>query len=346
MGACASSQSKQNRKINHLLSKEKRKYQEEVKILLLGSGESGKSTVFKQMKAIEGSFSPSELSNYKYIVFANCITQMKCLISAAKKLEKPLEDDNQAAAETIYSLPTGGDAWNKEVATLIEKLWKDKGIQETFELRDKEFQLNDSAQYFFENIHRFSQDDYNPSIDDVLRARVRTSGIEEAEFVIEDFSFRMFDVGGQRSERRKWIHCFENVTSVIFCASLSEYNQRLREDDEQNRMLESIHLFEEVCNSAFFENVMIILFLNKVDIFKEKIEKIDLNVCFDNYTGGLNFENASNFIKARYSEKNHSVRRSLFTHLTCAVNRDNIEFVFKCVRETIMKSILKQVAVI
>ncbi len=47
----------------------------------------------------------------------------------------------------------------------------------------------------------------------------------------------MFDVGGQRSERKKWIHCFENVTSIIFCVALSEYDQVLLEESHQVRHL-------------------------------------------------------------------------------------------------------------
>jgi guanine nucleotide-binding protein subunit alpha len=46
----------------------------------------------------------------------------------------------------------------------------------------------------------------------------------------------MFDVGGQRSERKKWIHCFENVTSIIFCVALSEYDQVLLEESSQVRL--------------------------------------------------------------------------------------------------------------
>ncbi len=43
----------------------------------------------------------------------------------------------------------------------------------------------------------------------------------------------MFDVGGQRSERKKWIHCFDAVTSIIFCVALSEYDQVLLEESNQ-----------------------------------------------------------------------------------------------------------------
>ena len=45
------------------------------------------------------------------------------------------------------------------------------------------------------------------------------------------FFFRLFDVGGQRSERKKWIHCFEDVTAIIFCVAMSEYDQVLHEDE-------------------------------------------------------------------------------------------------------------------
>jgi GTPase SAR1 family protein len=120
---------------------------------------------------------------------------------------------------------------------------------------------------------------------DVLRARVRTTGIEEAQFELEEFKFRMLDVGGQRSERRKWIHCFDLVTAVIFCSSLSEYDQTLREDESQNRMKESLLLFEEIRNSPWFASVPFILFLNKVDLFKQKIKVSSLSVCFPEYKG-------------------------------------------------------------
>ena len=82
----------------------------------------------------------------------------------------------------------------------------------------------------------------------------------------------MYDVGGQRNERKKWIHCFEGVTAVIFVAAISEYDQKLFEDASTNRMVEALDLFEDICNNAFFVKSSLILFLNKRDLFEEKIK--------------------------------------------------------------------------
>jgi guanine nucleotide-binding protein G(i) subunit alpha len=95
----------------------------------------------------------------------------------------------------------------------------------------------------------------------------------------------MFDVGGQRSERKKWIHCFENVTAVIFLAAISEYDQVLIEDETMNRMQEALTLFDSICNSKWFSSTSMILFLNKVDLFKEKLTKKPLSDYFPDFTG-------------------------------------------------------------
>jgi hypothetical protein len=78
---------------------------------------------------------------------------------------------------------------------------------------------------------------------DVLRSRVRATGIVENEFEIDGNFFMMFDVGGQRNERKKWIHCFENVAAVMFVAAISVYDHKLYEDVTTNRMVEALNLF-------------------------------------------------------------------------------------------------------
>ena len=201
---------------------------------------------------------------------------MKVIVTVALKLGVSMADAaNAPRAERIAKLPAGGDSWSADVARDIKALWKDRGLLQVYEMRDRRYHLNESAAYFFDNIDRFTVDDYVPTYQDVLRARVRTTGIQEAVFQFDDVRLRMLDVGGQRSERRKWIHCFDSVTCVLFISALSEYDQTLREGKE-NRMLESLALFDDICNSHWFEKTAFILFLNKTDLFKEKIATKDM----------------------------------------------------------------------
>jgi guanine nucleotide-binding protein G(i) subunit alpha len=116
----------------------------------------------------------------------------------------------------------------------------------------------------------------------------------------------MFDVGGQRSERKKWIHCFEAVKSIIFCVSLSEYDQVLLEESRQNRMMESLVLFESVVNSRWFLRTTIILFLNKIDVFRQKIKKIPLERYFPDYGGGTDVNKAAKYILWRFNQTNRA----------------------------------------
>ncbi len=109
----------------------------------------------------------------------------------------------------------------------------------------------------------------------------------------DDNNNRMYDVGGQRGERKKWIHCFDSVTAIFFIASLSEYDQFLAEDRTRNRMKESLDLFEGLINLRWFKSCPIILFLNKNDIFIQKIQKSDLGTHFPKYTGTVQIDSYS-----------------------------------------------------
>lgn len=340
---------KQSSKLDDLLKKKNNETKEEVKLLLLGPGESGKSTIFKQMKllSLNGGFTDQEKKAFRFIIYGNCITQMKVLVGAVEKLELEYEDPgSRDRAQRIMDLPTTGDAWSKQCGEDIHALWHDGAIQKAYEERDKMFQLNDSASYFFENIQRIMDDAYLPQEQDILRARVRSTGIDEAEFDVEDFAFRMLDVGGQRSERRKWIHCFDCVTAVLFCASLSEYDQKLREDDSQNRMKESLLLFDEICNSPWFRDTAFILFLNKTDLFREKIVRVPLTVCFPNYNGAQTYDACADFIKNQFKDQSTSNSDKIYTHFTCAISTENVKFVFGCVKDIIMQMILQDLQIL
>ncbi|NXU42855.1 GNAT3 protein, partial [Drymodes brunneopygia] len=149
---------------------------------------------------------------------------------------------------------------------------------------------------------------------------------------------RMFDVGGQRSERKKWIHCFEGVTCIIFCAALSAYDMVLVEDKEVNTMHKSLHLFNNICNHTCFAATSIVLFLNKKDLFQEKIAKLHLNIYLSEYNGQNTFEDASNYIKKQFLDLNiRKQDKEIYCHLTCATDTQNVKFVFDAVTDIIIK---------
>ena len=116
------------------------------------------------------------------------------------------------------------EPFESELLDAMKKLWNDNGVQQCFN-RSNEYQLNDSAKYFLDKLDEIGLSQYLPSTQDILRTRVKTTGIVEINFTFKDLNFRVFDVGGQRSERKKWIHCFEDVTAIIFIVALSEYDQ-------------------------------------------------------------------------------------------------------------------------
>jgi len=331
-----------NDSINKELQRERKRMENEVKLLLLGAGESGKSTIAKQMKIIhrEG-FTEEEKTSYKSIIYNNLVSAMKSLINGAKEMDVDIGERDAAdrlinGGEDYFSGPL-----SPEIIRDIKNLWADSGIQKAF-AESAKFQLIDSAQYYFDSIDRIGSPGYVPSVQDVLRSRAKTTGIIEIDFEVEKTVFRMVDVGGQRSERKKWMHCFQDVTSVIFCVALSEFDLKLQEDEKTNRMHESLKLFKEICNSKWFIDTSMILFLNKRDLFAEKIEKVDLKVCFEDYTGGKNYKNATDFIKDKFSAQNDNGSKVIYTHLTCATDTDNINVVFKAVREIILRKFIDE----
>jgi len=154
------------------------------------------------------------------------------------------------------------------------------------------------------------------------------------------------DVGGQRSERKKWMYCFQDVTAVIFCVAISEYDMKLFEDDTVNRLQESLTLFKTTVNNQWFSgergpSPAMILFFNKSDLFREKIKRVDLKIAFPEYTGGCNFDNAYNFIQKKFLEID--AKKHIYTHLTCATDTESINVVFSAVQDVLLRGALEQI---
>jgi len=353
MGCGMSAEDKEKKKANdeieNNLKKEKIALAKEIKMLLLGAGESGKSTILKQMTLIHGpGYSQAEKDAFKEIIFSNVVQSMRVILEAMQNMGIPLEkSENDAHRNVIMELPSQIEAEDlpAEVTAAIKCLWQDTGVLACFD-RSREYQLNDSAKYYFEAMDRVGVKGYSPTEQDVLRSRVKTTGITETTFRVGDLTYRMFDVGGQRSERKKWIHCFENVTSIVFLVAISEYDQVLVEDETVNRMQEALTLFDSICNSRWFVQTSIILFLNKVDLFKIKLPKSPVGKYFPEYTGPDEFEPASQFMVTKFTSLNQSEEKQVYSHFTCATDTNQIKFVMAAVNDIIVRGNLRDVGLI
>ena len=348
MGCCSSSpeiqqQVKVNRLLDAGLASEAKNDKKKIKLLLLGAGESGKSTVFKQMKVIYGKqFSVIERKQNLPTIYANIIINMHLLIKYAYKINIIEQIEAKESLERIEHLDPY-EGLNIETGTAIRNLWLDPAIQKVW-ARRHETQVTESIQYFFNKIDLLKMPTYLPDKDDMLYCRFRTSGIVTESYIIDGVTFEIYDVGGQRNERRKWIHCFESVTGIIFIAGLSEFNQVLYEENSVNRMTEALDLFEEICNNSYFTKSSIILFLNKRDLFEEKIKHYNIVDWFPDYKGPTNdYDGGVKFFLAKFLARNDSnSTHQIYHHVTCATDTRNIQIVFNACKDIIMRDNLKR----
>uniref|UniRef100_H3DEE8 Guanine nucleotide-binding protein subunit alpha n=1 Tax=Tetraodon nigroviridis TaxID=99883 RepID=H3DEE8_TETNG len=350
MACCLSEEAKEARRINdeieRQLRRDKRDARRELKLLLLGTGESGKSTFIKQMRIIHGAgYSDEDKRGFTKLVSPRTSSR-PCsgpCIRAAETLKIPYKyEHNKVNANIVREVDVEKvSMFQNPYVDAIKSLWNDPGIQECYDRR-REYQLSDSTKYYLNALDRIADPGYLPTQQDVLRVRVPTTGIIEYPFDLQSVVFRMVDVGGQRSERRKWIHCFENVTSIMFLVALSEYDQVLVESDNENRMEESKALFRTIITYPWFQNSSVILFLNKKDLLEEKIMYSHLVDYFPEYDGPQRDAQAREFILKMFVDLNPDSDKIIYSHFTCATDTENIRFVFAAVKDTILQLNLKE----
>ncbi|CAJ0963857.1 unnamed protein product, partial [Mesorhabditis belari] len=346
MGAvCAAPEVKEQISMNRKIEKMMRKQQEDElgnqKLLLLGTGECGKSTILKQMQILHSNgATEKELMDKRPLVYSNLVTGMATIIRALDKFIYQLSDqDREMDARRVLSLAESEKLLldlTPDMMDTLKNLWADQAIQRAF-ARRSEFQVGDSLKYFMDDLERIASPSYRPTKEDYLHIRVPTTGVVQVNFPIKQCIFRVFDVGGQRSERRKWIHHFDDVNAVIYICAVNEYDQMLMEDNRTNRMQESMDLFETICNSRWFKQSSMILFLNKKDLFREKIHLVPLGQYFREYRGANTYEDAMSFLAETFKAMNEYRRhRKLYVHETCATDTTQVQFVIDSVIDTVI----------
>ena len=356
MGGCGSTVSAEDEKNRAIEKKQmtaQRTGEDIIKLLLLGAGESGKSTIFKQMKILYGKpYTSEELGNLVPVVHNNVIQNFLLVLENASVLGVDIQNaEAKEAADFVLANVHEDDKLTPELASKLELLWADEDVQKVWNMKSK-YQVLDSLSFYCGEgvLARLAAPDYVPNQMEILQARVRTSGIVEEKYLIDGVQFTMFDVGGQRNERKKWIHCFDNVTAVIFVAAINEYDQVLYEDNKTERTAEAIKLFAEICNSQWFARTLMILFLNKSDLFRAKLSEVPFRVegvRNDDFEGphamddGVDFEDAVQAANAYVLEKFLAVKRDeekeVYNHVTCATDTKNVEIVFNACKDIILR---------
>ncbi|XP_016415496.1 guanine nucleotide-binding protein G(o) subunit alpha-like isoform X2 [Sinocyclocheilus rhinocerous] len=323
-----------------------------VKILMLGAAESGKSTLVKQMKIIHShGFTKQELASFKPAVLDNLLTSMKFVLHGMGVLHINLANSkNKVHAHSVLSC---GRCFDEDqmlfpfIGHALCCLWADQGVRSAA-ARGYEYELNDSALYFFENMGRVIAPNYMPTETDILRVRLRTTGVIETQFKVKHLVFRLYDVGGQRTERRKWISCFEDVRAVLFVVALSGYDMTLVEDPSmlKRRSVSSIKRRRETPNICDQKKI---LFMNKIDLFQEKIlhSGRHLRHYLPQFRGAdCDVDAAARFIAAMFVSLNTTPSKLIYHHFTTATDTSNVQVVFQVVMDTIIKENLEAVSLL
>eukprot|EP01083_Nonionella_stella_P191231 707962_1 len=291
------------------------------KIIFLGAAESGKSTIYRHIEMRHGS-SITEDYRRKFtdLVHQNTIEAIQTLVMRSTDLPRELECvisiENEEIAQHICNLRDCDVEVTPTVAKIIDILWHDPGIQRTY-LNRSHFQSLDSTRYFMERARDMCAPDYIPSVADILRVRMKTNGINESTVVVDGIEYKLFDVAGQRVERRKWVKAFKDVSAVFFVVAISEYDQLCFEDSSAKRLEEALRVFESICNAQWFENVPIVVIMNKIDLFIEKltVSRIPLSDHYPEYDGpDYNVESASAWIWEQFVSRNRSANAHLMRH--------------------------------
>lgn len=227
-------------------------------------------------------------------------------------------------------------------------LWNDPTIKEL--LRAQRLRLQDLAGFFLDSLERVTSLRYVPSDDDILRARLKTVGVSEHRFTLNtgnvmSHDWRVFDVGGARSLRAAWAPYFDNMDAIIFLAPISCFDQVLAEDPSVNRLEDSILLWKSVISNPLLKNTEIVLFLNKVDIFKAKLAA---GVSFRYYVISYgdrpnNFPCASKYLMKKFAgvHKQYSPQpRTFYCHFTTVTDVKSTQHILNNVKEMVLRQYL------
>mmetsp|Transcript_13682 Transcript_13682/g.24710 ORF Transcript_13682/g.24710 Transcript_13682/m.24710 type:complete len:367 (+) Transcript_13682:411-1511(+) len=333
-----------------------------IKLAIIGGAQSGKSTLVKQLVRIhKGDLDPKRRRDYISIIARNILMSVEKLISKSEGLglEEPqllYAEERGMDVEVVraYIEEQKEVAISPRVGKAIERIWGDPGIQACVDIAGQpNYAMNDSAEYFFENLERVCNPAYIPSMDDIVIVRCRTAGIYEKSFEFDGCKFTLYDLGGQKSERKKWNHVLgrNDLNGILFLVAVSGYDIPARENPSISQLEESFEIFVDFNKTCKEEKRSFILLLNKYDIFYRKIGYRDItcnpllkNFKFDGKIPDQKPVRAMEYIEKLFldSIKKNDTSREWYCHVTNATNEQMITHVFWDVKDKLFEASLQE----
>jgi len=318
-------------------------------ILLVGApgSEAEAFTMVKHMKIFHGDDTREEqLAEFRSVIWKILVENSRSIVQAIRNLGlEYLKCSTKAKCEYIMNHRNDTNDpdffFLPRFAQIVQDLWLEEIIPLLLD-RPWSLSLADNAEYFFAEAHRIATEDYVPSIEDIGHASER-EGVVETNFDSNHYSIRISQVYGQVGCFRKWIPVFDGITSVMFCASLADYDERgVSGCGGQTRLAESLTHFGKVVNSPWFtgKRTSVILFLTGMDEFKAKLHEVPLNQYFPEYTGGTDADKGAEFILSRFAALNN-LGLSIFVSMTEVSSVASIRFLMNAVSDTAFENMLR-----
>ncbi|KAJ8325973.1 hypothetical protein BDV3_003830 [Batrachochytrium dendrobatidis] len=317
--------------------KAKRQAAEAPTMLILGSGDSGKTTFIKTLHiCLGGGLTAQQKLQYHHQMLDNIVDSIKALLLASIALGYKVEPV-QAKQIMLAFHRHGALGLSQQHIDYINQLWRHKGVQSCWKQSFK-FKIQDTCDYFLDNIQTKAQFGYKITNQDALHVRHATTTISECVFEQNGITMRFIDVAGQRRFRKNWAAHFDNVDSTLFITSVSSYDQALEEDKTVNRMSDSIQLFSELASNIYLKNKALIVFLNKTDLLKKKLRYTKLQEYFPGYHGGNDPISVIDYFKKELGTKVRTRKDRVYMHATCCTSETAISFLVATTTDVLIKS--------
>ena len=314
-----------NREINEVIKVDAKKSYSMYSVLILGAENAGKSTIYRQMI----DYSMCNMNVFKADVLFYFVQSVAMLSDAFKKANMRWKNaTNSVLALQLKEISlfmmnslTGFHLTENQLK-IVESLCLDPVMQEIINL-SCDFYPFCNASYFVLNCNRICNENYEPTKDDILRAKINKNSVEKTQLHSSGVGIQVIDIGDNIN--MKWNCYFETTFSVVFVVSLLDYD--IPGKKMKTKLEDSIESFKNLLESTLFADVQIMLLLNKRDMFKLKLPRVPLNEVYPEYFGGSNVKEAINYIKRKFAEVIGN-RTNVHTHASCAFDSNIMRLSF------------------